>query len=160
VAEPLLPSESATDFERRFWRVQRVAWIVLGLVIVAALLGLLGKGPLSRREERSGDLSVRYDRFVHRDSPAGLVVELPADADGVAALWIGRSYLENVRIQRTTPEAESTWAGIDRSVFAFHAEPRGRAWVSIDLEVRSIGRVEGWLGAGSDSIPIRQFVYP
>ncbi|MBL0968407.1 MAG: hypothetical protein IBJ02_04785 [Brevundimonas sp.] len=45
-----------TGFQRRFWRIQRIAWAGFALVIVAALLGLTGAGgPLSRSVVRTPD---------------------------------------------------------------------------------------------------------
>src|SRR3712207_4138009 len=43
-------------FQRREWAAQRVGWVLLALVIAAALAGLLGRGPLSttRRESDGG----------------------------------------------------------------------------------------------------------
>jgi hypothetical protein len=35
-------------FERRTWTVERVAWVAMGLMGIAALAGLLGPGPLSK----------------------------------------------------------------------------------------------------------------
>ena len=40
-------------FERRTWTVERVAWVIMALVGLAALAGLLGPGPLS--ETTSGE---------------------------------------------------------------------------------------------------------
>jgi hypothetical protein len=154
--------ESAIDFERRVWRVQRAGWVVLGMVAVAGLVGLFGSGPLARRESTSsqGGIRMRYDRFLHRQAPARVTVELTADSGGMARLWIDRSYLNDMTLERMTPEPESTWAGPDRSVFAFRAAPRGRGWVAVELEPQSFGPVQGSLGTGPDSISFRQFVYP
>ena len=33
--------------ERREWKIQRVGWLLMALMLVAALAGLLGPGPLS-----------------------------------------------------------------------------------------------------------------
>lgn len=43
-----LEIEEDLDFQRRMWRLQQIGWALLVLVVVAALLGLFGKGPLSR----------------------------------------------------------------------------------------------------------------
>jgi hypothetical protein len=41
-----LQIDQALNFQRRFGRVQRVAWGLLALVPVAAIAGLFGGGPL------------------------------------------------------------------------------------------------------------------
>ena len=52
-------------FQRRSWAVQRVGWGVVAVTIGAALLGLLGSGPLSRSTAVApGAFAVEYERFV------------------------------------------------------------------------------------------------
>lgn len=47
--------ESDRPFQVKFWRFQRVAWMVLALVLLTALLGLTGKGgPFARQRGRPG----------------------------------------------------------------------------------------------------------
>ena len=52
-------------FQRRSWIVQRVGWVMLALLILAALGGLFGPGPLSRARAgpHDGPLWVEYQRF-------------------------------------------------------------------------------------------------
>src|SRR5215213_620951 len=54
-------------FQKREWRLQRIAWVAWAALVIAGLAGLLGTGPLSKREISSSDgrLTVVYDRFVH-----------------------------------------------------------------------------------------------
>jgi hypothetical protein len=35
------------NFQRREWKIQRAGWVTMALVIIAALLGVFGAGPLS-----------------------------------------------------------------------------------------------------------------
>ena len=43
------------NFQRRSWAMQRFAWVVLALFILAALLGLFGPGPLSQTRAEQQD---------------------------------------------------------------------------------------------------------
>jgi hypothetical protein len=36
------------EFQRRWWRFERVVWTIFLLILVADLAGLLGRGPLSK----------------------------------------------------------------------------------------------------------------
>ena len=60
-----LQIDQALDFQRRFGRVQRVAWWLLALVPVAAIAGLFGGGLFSEVTAGSerARVTVTYDRF-------------------------------------------------------------------------------------------------
>ena len=52
-------------FHSLSWRVERIAWLGMLLILVAALFGLFGDGLLSHRQLRTADGSMvlEYDRF-------------------------------------------------------------------------------------------------
>src|SRR5437870_1413168 len=106
------------EFQRHSWRVQRVGWAALALLIGAALLGLLGKGPLCRTTAAvpAGDLRVDYERFGHFHTDAALRIEaVPAPGgDGRLRLWVDREYLEGVQIQHVLPQPDRVETAPDR----------------------------------------------
>lgn len=42
-------------FEQREWKVQRIAWLIMALLVLLGLLGLFGAGPMSSRNLISSD---------------------------------------------------------------------------------------------------------
>lgn len=93
-------------FERRQWPVQRVGWGVGALIIVAALLGVFGSGPLSAAT--AGDeetLLVHFQRFVRHKGQGELVVKVgPNQASaGQVELWLTTEYLGRDRPTRHQP---------------------------------------------------------
>lgn len=70
------PEDAA--FQRKDWKVQQIARVGFRGVVVAALLGLLGNGPLSRTTREGSWGSDEYDRFLRAKSR--IVVSLkPSD---------------------------------------------------------------------------------
>ena len=59
-------------FLRAQWRAERIGWLGIGLIILAALLALLGRGPLGQRTVTRGPLRVHYDAVMRRSAP-GLI---------------------------------------------------------------------------------------
>src|SRR5690242_8532320 len=56
---------------RREWRIERIGWAVMAVLLAAGLLGLLGYGPLSQaRAGEPGTLSVTYDRLQRASAPS------------------------------------------------------------------------------------------
>lgn len=52
------------NFQRREWVVQRVGWVVMAVLLVAALLGLFGPGPLSKSIAGSASGPVRAEYYL------------------------------------------------------------------------------------------------
>jgi hypothetical protein len=153
------------DYQRREWLFERVGWAVMALVVLAALLGLLGRsGPLSRTTAGvPGAFDVRYDRYLRIRSPTTLVVTLSAEATrgDEVGLWISRHYLAGVEIQSVTPEPRRVEAGEERHTFVFPVAERGRpTTVFFHLQAEEPGRLEGELGAAGGSLSFAQLVYP
>ena len=152
-------------FQRADWRAQRIGWVVLFLIVLAALAGLLGKGPLSDVSAASpqGQIQVEYDRFLHYRDPTSLQIHLkpPADADNELRVAFDHSYLHGFEIQRITPEPREELAGETEHVFVFEADDvRRSTWIVLHLDPDEFGTIEGSLRVGDESILIRHFIYP
>ena len=155
-----------TAFQRREWGVQRVGWVVWLAVIVAALVGLMGEGPLSAATAGVQDdpLRVQYHRFVRHAAPRTLEIELqPGTVQGrQARVWINREYLEGLQIQDITPEPSSVEAASDKVIYVFDLDEKGeRTTMLFDLEHESMGRKLARVGLGDRQVvSFTQFVYP
>lgn len=152
------------EFERRQWRVQRVGWVAITLVLLAAIAGLFGNGPLSHVSASAGNLQVRYDRFVHADAPATLnidVANLPGD---VARLAIDRSLLEPMDVQRMQPRPSRTRAAGDAVVFEFDLSDARTLHVLIDASPQAPALASGSISVLEGGVPstvrIQQLIYP
>lgn len=111
------------EFQRRMWAIQRVAWAVMGLLLLLALLGLFGPGPLSsaRVGDRGDPARLEYRRFERLASPTTLRVQVAPGAarEGTVQVALDRRYLEGVRVQRVTPEPDQVEAEGDRLLYGF-----------------------------------------
>jgi hypothetical protein len=153
------------EFQRRTWLAERVGWIVLGAVLVAALLGLLGGGGFIASDQLEGEgLTVHYDRFLRVDSQMRLrIVARPtAESDTSLRIWISRDYVEALSLTTTTPQPDRVEAGADRYVFEFAlADSTEAAAIVFELEARELGRLRGEIGVeGGSSVRFGQLVYP
>jgi hypothetical protein len=161
-------SSTALAFQRRVWRVQRVAWVLMALVVVAALLGLTGSGPLSRKSVTSanGAVRVEYDRFLRRGATTTLRIHAtPASSETTRlAVWLGRPYLEEVTINGVQPTPEGVQTSHDRVTWSFAVsarDPGAPLTVTIRLVPEAIGRLRAAVGLGAGpGLGFSQWVYP
>ncbi|HEX2280908.1 MAG TPA: hypothetical protein VHG52_04005, partial [Thermomicrobiales bacterium] len=100
--EPVGDLEHDRDlrFQRREWTIQRGGWLAMVAIIGAALIGLLGAGPLSSATAESGPLQLQYTRFERRHAPTALELSVArgaANQDQVD-VWVSADYLARVEI--------------------------------------------------------------
>lgn len=143
--------------------MQRVSWGLIAVFLLAALLGLLGNGPLSTARVRSGPVELEYNRFERLQAPSVLVFRLhPGVPAGRIELWFSRTFMEGLQVQRITPQPSAARAEADRLVFAFEVSPLER---QTSISFRVIPIVPGFHEAragqvGGPELSLWQFVYP
>lgn len=153
-------------YQRRKWVVERTGWTAMLLLILAALTGLFGAGPLSKTRAESTDalLSVEYDRFARLMSPLRLRVHIDAGAvqDDEIRLWISRAYLERTRIQHITPQPSRVETGPDRLIYVFRAAQENIPVTLIfHFEAERFGPMQARMGLEDrQALEFSQFVYP
>jgi hypothetical protein len=154
------------NFQRRFWTIERIGWIVIALAVIAALLGLFGTGPLSSTNagDKGASLWLEYDRFGRFGSPTTLRVHKGAGvrSEGVVRIWLDQRYLEGVQIEQVTPEPQSVEATLDRLIYTFQVvKPNQPTVVTFHLMLEQVGSLSGRVGLVDEtSLSFSQFIYP
>jgi len=152
--------------ERREWMIERVGWAAMALLLSAALVGLLGPGPLSGATAGDGGstLWVEYNRFERYQAPAMLRVHLGPGAarDGKVRLWLSRRYVENVELRHVDPEPDRVEVMHDRLIYTFNVpDPHRPTAVTYHLEANAFWSMPVGIGLeGGEHVAFTQFVYP
>lgn len=110
--------------QRTFWVIQRVAWALLGLVILAATLGLLGSsGPLHSRTTGAGSaLEVRHPRVQRLASD--MTIELRVSVTDSVSVVLPASFFRDHRLDAWTPEPASAHVMGEEMHFDFGSADR------------------------------------
>jgi hypothetical protein len=156
-----------TDFHRRAWRLRRAAFALLGGVVVAALLGVFGGGPLSRARAGDGQgLDLAYERFARAEARTALELRFAAPAAGTASpgereLVLGRAWLDQMRDVEITPTPREVRAEAEAVRYRFALHGTGALHVRIEAEPTGPGRVALRAGQpGSPPMQAVQWVFP
>jgi hypothetical protein len=153
-----LQIDQSLDFQRRFRRVQTVAWRILALLPVAAVAGLFGGGLFSQVTAGGAGVTVSYDRFGRRSVDTQLEVTVKR-ARSPVAVSISRGFLDGYDVSEVRPRPEHVTAYANRLVFAFSALPG--ASVSFTLQANRLGSSSGAVTvAGSPPVHLHQLIYP
>jgi hypothetical protein len=146
------------NFQRREWKIQRVAWVAMALLIIAALLGVFGTGPLSSATIEREGLRLEHERFCRWQRGTDLRFTIGGTGDPVLLL-LGSEYLDRVKIERITPEPGKVEAVSDGVVFQFFLQ--GPAAVTFHLTPKKFGLVSGKARLDQAApITFTQFIYP
>lgn len=148
------------------WRIERLAWAIFVLILLAGLAGLFGEGPLSHalvQSDGAPPFSVEYERFARRQLPMEITVRLSnGTLDAATHLSISRAYLTGVEVRSIVPEPASwsaggEWVGLD---FAANGEA-GPLAVTLTVVPQRAGRLNATLRLGDGpEATITQWVYP
>lgn len=159
-----LDSPEAREFQRRSWKVQRVAWCLMGALLIVTALGGLGAGGfLSRTTTRSADqtLSARYDRVWRMENPAVLEITAPPDGNGSLELTIDARFLSVVSVSEMFPLPREIVALPEGQRLQYRAEGKDPVTVRLQVTPHRFGRLRARIAGGKDqSIELPLIVLP
>lgn len=154
-------------FQRRSWQVERTAWLTMAALIVAALSGLFGDGPLSRAEtpesmDATGKLRVRYERFARLNAPLRVQMRVLAPRAGELRVWVSRAYLDHMQVESISPPPERVAVSADQLIYFFRVTDTD-APLDIDfhLTAEQVGQLRGQAGTESSApVSFQSFIFP
>ncbi len=113
-------------FQRRFWRIERIAWIVFTLLIVTALTGLTGAGgPLAHAHAETPHGTIDYPRVARWQATDDMVIRLAPSAGARQQVELDRRFVENFEIVSIQPQPASSAATPTGMRYGFDVEQGG-----------------------------------
>jgi hypothetical protein len=158
--------DSDPDFEDRWWHIQKGAWGVMVLLVLAGLTGIFGRGPLSKATVNTPGvpLHVQYERFPRLKTPASLEVNFAKQTltSSQAHVLLKGDMMNKLRIQQVMPMPASTQPLPDGAIFTFNLPPTANsAKVVFVQQASSAGFTSGEVALlGTPPIRLKQFIYP
>ena len=161
---PIEVIEEDLPYQRRAWVIERIGWSLMAAVLVAAVAGVFGRGPLSQAQANlsDGSLTLDYDRVVRFQAPAELRIRLRASPSaGEAVLALSHVYLMAVSVDEIQPPPAQVRRQGEGVAYYFPVEGSAREIeVVFRLKPETIGTLSGTVSAGSRPVQFKQFVLP
>lgn len=161
---PGLKLEQDILHQKREWKIERIGWLIMAAVILAAFLGLFGgSGPLlteRRPMPERREVQLEYPHFGRYQSLSVLTFHhMPQSGGHPFAIWLDEAYLGHFDLQRVTPTPYSMTASDGKLFFRFHGQPRT---VTFHLQAEVVGPLTGRAGVADapQELRFRQFFYP
>lgn len=152
-------------FQRKEWVGERIGWAFMGMVLLAAALGLFSVGPLSRTTASASDASVvvEYDRFARHVGTATMTVTVDPSAvqNKKVTLFISRELSSGWRVQNVTPQPGTESSSRSGLIYEFDVLGKTPPVVEILYRGGGLGMREGTIRAGDDEgVSLWQLTYP
>lgn len=154
------------SFERREYVVQRIGRAAMVLIVVAALLGYAGTGPLSltQTESSTGSLGVIYERFGRRGHSTDITLHVDGSVaeNGEIDVWVSSDYLDRMQLDGITPQPDQAASADEGVVYTFLVdEPGDPLTVNFNLTIDAMGPETGRIGLrNGDIIELSHFFLP
>ena len=135
------------------WRLKRVGWAVMALLIAAALAGFLGPGPYSETSaEGPGGLHIEYQRICRYNAPAHFNLKVPGGKEDLE-ISVSAKFIKEIELEQIDPEPKEmrldgekhTWIfarGESASEVMIHFRPQAFGKKLVRLEVKDAGALE------------------
>lgn len=152
--------------QQRTWALQRFGWGVITVIIISALLGLLGSGPLASRVFDSSQQGFRleYQRFLRQRAPTRLrlLLKPKSNSKDEVQVWYDRALVEHFVVTHVVPWPIRVEIGAERLTYTFRVTDQEKPFlITFFLEPETFGSLSGRVGTeDNDSLYLRQFVYP
>jgi hypothetical protein len=154
------------EYQWREWRIHRIAWVVLALILLGGVLGVFGQGPLANAG--AGDpgsaLALEYQRLDRYKAPTQLTVSVGPNTarEGTVRLSLNHDFLDRTEIRSIVPEPESEETGPEEVTYVFRvAAPDQAARIRFDFEYDRAGPAQGEVRLeGGPSLAFSTFVFP
>ncbi len=111
------------EFQRRWWRFEHAIWAVFLTLLLADVLGLFGRGYLSKAELHAPDktLFVKYERTERASTPSIMTIQFGPAAvhDGRVQLFVSESIVKELGNQRVSPQPATSVLSKDGITYTF-----------------------------------------
>ncbi len=160
-AKELEEYRAEQKFHEHEWAVQRVGWTLVAIVLIAAVAGLFGGGPMARQAMAAGDTRIEMDRFVrYKSSSEWRFRPGPSSNANPLRISIDSNFLAQYEITTITPRPSRTSSSGNLVMFEFERD-RSTADIVFHVQPIRMWRHEGVLRVRElPPITVRQFVYP
>lgn len=149
--------------QRRAWRIERVGWYALLVLIALTLLGLFSKGPLSTTTATSSDgsLTVNYERFSRNGAEERMLIRARGQPGQHLEVALPAGLLEGVALEALQPQTGPAYSRDRDLIIPLRADAQGTAVLYLTLRSDGAWLFKGDVGLSTGAqVAVSKFIYP
>jgi len=158
-----LPVPEDMEFQQRAWRAERIAWGVMGIFVLLALLGLFSSGFFSAASTATPDgaVTVDYDRFARKTARSNFSIRIAAPLPAETLVRMSPAFEQFYVIESLYPQAVRSTAGAAGLEFFFAPSAAGDLSIHIAARAQRFGVARLEIEAADrGSVAFTQIIYP
>ncbi len=162
VREDGLQLDEHRRFQERFWTIERIAWCVFALIIVAGLCGAFGSGgPLATKVTVIDRAIIEHPRIGRWEGADEMMVRFKPDhAEQTRSLFLSNSFAEVFQVEDIQPLPMRTVIEAGGQRLFFDNPGNDGGMVTIHLRAQSAGSASFNLGIDSELMSLSSFIFP
>lgn len=125
------------EFQRKWWRFERIIWPILLAIVVIDMLGGFGRGWLAKAQKSTPDkaMTLQYERIARASTPSVMTFKFTEKAihDSRIVLYVSDSVVKPLGAIRIAPQPAMSNVGDGGITYVFPAS-KGPSMVQIQLE--------------------------
>lgn len=160
VREDGLQLEESRRLQNLFWSLQRVSWVIFGLICIAALLGFTGGGGMFQKQTlQFAGAEVEIPRISRWEGSDDMSIRF-TEPDLPREVFIGQPFFDKFSIERIQPEPVENALAPDGQRMRFGVDGPAPHQVGIDMRSMHFGWAEFELVIGGEARTVRTLVLP
>lgn len=148
-------------FQERFWKIERVGWLVFAILIVAALFGAFGAGgPLATKVVEAQGATIEHPRVGRWESADEMTVRFKPGRD-TYSVELSPSFAEAFQVEDIQPLPAKTTIGARGQVLTFESPARDGGSIKLHVRAQSVGMASYEVSVnGAPSTTLSTFILP
>lgn len=155
--------------EKQVWlsfeaNARRIGFLVLIMIVLAALSGLFSRGHFSHVERSNADhtLTLRYERFNRQQSDVDMEISTTAASGDTLTVTLGGDFMQAFKIDTLQPQPDRTWSQGENLVLEYERRslPSGSTiWLGL-LPQEAGSNTSTVTVNNGPALSVWQFTYP
>jgi len=141
---------------QRSWKLQKVAWVILFILVAITCTGLFGDGALSFNAIYKQGVSIQYDRFFRYQAEKS--IRISSAKTDIAKVAIAQSLTNYFKVTQVVPEPSRSYIEDNKRVYEFEASKN--KIVLFYLTPMEPGNVEGDVVVNGVVFRLKHLIYP
>lgn len=144
-----------------FWRLKRIGWILMALLVFTAFAGYTGGGWSSEREIINEGIAFTYQKIARRSALAKMYIKSDVSGKDTLAISFDNNYMRDIMIESINPEPiETITAGATMTFKFLTNRNESEAEVTFFVRPDKHGNMSFNVTSNGTKVSVKQLIFP